>query len=257
MTLYHVCTILLKVSLAVFFVRIVVRPWQRLFITLSVTIFVLFDTAYTIVYLFRCGVPSWEGVFLPQANCAIDKTTLNALNQTSAVLNCLTDWIMACCPLFVISQLKLNAGAKASVLALTALGLLGSVVSIVRIPLVKVVANTGSPGYTEGLATVTICSIVELAVGILAFSLAALRPLLKKFVDNVFTSQGTGNETYGIEEMASTTRQPRSMWSMKPKTKLTVHTNGDKTDMAEIGITPITPDGRFDPEKGSAQSRIS
>lgn len=248
--LYLLSTILLKITLGIFFLGIVVRPWQRLTIKLSVTIFVLYTFAYAFLYLFRCGAPpNYLNIFFVNPSCAISEQAMAPVNYIAAILNCLTDWMMAICPLFVISQLQLTRSAKASIYALTALGLLGSVVSMVRVPMVKVLAEVGSPNYRTGLATMSICSIVELGVGILCISLAALRPLLRKVMERVFGTVATGTNPYSAQEIVS--RLTRS------KGRTTSSLTTEKTGEVEVVVMPTIVEKEKDIEKEAEQDRGS
>ncbi|KAG9645928.1 hypothetical protein KCU64_g10726, partial [Aureobasidium melanogenum] len=58
MGLYILTTVTLKISLAIFFLRIVVRPWQRKVIYAATTVYAVYATAFAFVAVFQCGIPT-------------------------------------------------------------------------------------------------------------------------------------------------------------------------------------------------------
>lgn len=177
--LYLFAQIALKLALATFFLRIVVRPWHRRVIIGGVTVFTLFTFSYAFTYLFSCGSrPYWE-TLIDRVDCSVSDEALLPLNYIAAILNCGTDWLMAVSPIIVLTTLKLPSREKRPVYLLTMLGLVASIVSVIRIPVVRIVSDVHNSNYTQGLAMFLICSQVEVGIGMIALSLAALRPLMR------------------------------------------------------------------------------
>ena len=122
--------------------------------------------------------------------CLDFRTVLAPFNYVHGVLNAATDWIFAIIPIFVVRSTQMTPKARASVIAILALGAAGSIASLVRLAYVNVLGVKfeqlviKAPDYA-------IASIIELGLGITAASLATLRPLFSKFIDkaaNVMTS---------------------------------------------------------------------
>lgn len=93
--LYILTTVIFKLSLAVFFLRIVNRKWQRRVIIGSVTIYTCFGVAWLFIAVFQCGSPTAYYQNEVAGKCLPFKTVLRPLNYIHGVLNALTDWIFA------------------------------------------------------------------------------------------------------------------------------------------------------------------
>lgn len=93
--LYILTTVIFKLSLAVFFLRVVNQRWQRQVIIGSVTLYTLFGTAWLFVAIFQCGSPANYGANEAAGKCLPFQTVLRPLNYTHGVLNAVTDWIFA------------------------------------------------------------------------------------------------------------------------------------------------------------------
>lgn len=87
--------------------------------------------------------------------------------------------------MLVIRNANMNRKGKASVIGVLAIGVLGSVASIVRLYYIKDI-HPGASSATEFFskaATIAIVSIIELGLGITAACLATLRPLFKSLLE--------------------------------------------------------------------------
>jgi hypothetical protein len=214
--LYILTSIFFKLSLAVFFLRIVNQRWQRQVIIGSVTIYTLFGTAWLCVALFQCGNPRDFGIHELEGKCLPFKTVLRPLNYTHGVFNAVTDWIFAISksrihtqlfgqsitdttqvPIFVVKSAQMHRQQKITVCTILGLGVLGSICSIVRLAYVDVIGVplqdllVSSPNFA-------IVSIIELGLGITAACLATLRPLFAFWFDKARTgisSSRSGNRS--------------------------------------------------------------
>ncbi|KAI1764422.1 hypothetical protein GGR53DRAFT_466403 [Hypoxylon sp. FL1150] len=91
----------------------------------------------------------------------------------------LTDWMYAAIPVFILWNLNMRTGVKASLAFILALGALASVSTIVRMP--YVVQYFFQPGHSlRKTASLIVWSIVEMGIGIIAGSLPPLRPLFRR-----------------------------------------------------------------------------
>lgn len=106
----------------------------------------------------------------------------------------MTDWTFALLPLFVLWRAKLPLAMKISAGGCLALGALGSISSIVRIAYINGLAP--SANFFAHAGSIGLWSLVEPGLGIVAASLATLRPLFKSCMEHVKTSkQGTRTAT--------------------------------------------------------------
>lgn len=165
-----------KISLAIFFLRIVIRPWQRYIIIATVTINTVFGAFLFFVALFNCGDPSkylqheLDGICLPWS-------TTYGIQLTGCILNATTDWIFAVLPIFVLVKAMMPLSLKISAGFVLLLGCCGSIVSLVRIRYIK--GLQAGPDFFNTAVDLCIWSIIECGLGIAAASSATLRPLLR------------------------------------------------------------------------------
>ncbi|GAM90010.1 hypothetical protein ANO11243_080500 [Dothideomycetidae sp. 11243] len=177
MLIYLVNQILLKISMALFFLRIPQQVWQVWIIRISMTIYATFSVAFFFVVLFECGSPT--GFNFVYGVC-FHWNIMGPLNYIAAVLNAVIDWIFVLTPILVVSQTMMDRRAKFQVCCVILLGVFGSVVSVARIPLIRDLRIIPSLAYFGQIVPITLLSFVETSVGLIAISLAALRPLVKK-----------------------------------------------------------------------------
>ncbi|KAI4849356.1 hypothetical protein E4T44_03400 [Aureobasidium sp. EXF-8845] len=195
--LYILTTIIFKLSLAVFFLRIVNQRWQRQVIIGSVSLYTLFGTAWLFVAIFQCGNPGDYGKNEAAGKCLPFQTVLRPLNYTHGVFNAVTDWIFAIIPIFVVRSAQMHKQQKITVCTILGLGVLGSICSIVRLAYVDVI-GVALQDLLVSAPNFAIVSIVELGLGITAACLATLRPLFAFWFDKARTnisSSRSGNRS--------------------------------------------------------------
>ena len=225
--------IFFKISLAIFYLRIVIRFWQR-YIVLGT---VILNTAYNVFLLFaalfNCGDPSryleneLKGTCMPVA-------TTYALQLAGCVLNAATDWIFALLPIFVLFKATMPLPAKVGSGFILLLACCGSIVSMVRIPYIE--GLRPGPDFFNTATALCILSIIECGVGISAASAATLRPLC----------HGLLNPTRTIISQDTDTVRPKA-------------SPGYSSDTRSLDIVSPTPEARglYDIESQEHVSRFS
>ncbi|KAF2155502.1 hypothetical protein K461DRAFT_290530 [Myriangium duriaei CBS 260.36] len=191
MLIYLVDQALLKVSMALFFLRIPQKRWQVVVIHISMTIYVIYTVAFFFVVLFECGSPT--GFNFVYGTCFSWKI-MGPLNYVAAILNAIIDWIFIITPLFVVWQTMMSRRSRIQVCLVIAFGAFGSVVSVVRIPLIKDLRIIHSLTYFGQIVPITLLSLSETGVGLIAISLAVLRPLIKRH--KMMTGVGTDESAH-------------------------------------------------------------
>jgi len=197
--------IAVKLALATFFLRIVNEQWQRRVIQISTTIYTLYAVGYSIFAIFHCGKPSAHH-FQEGPRTCVPWHVIGTLNYIGAVNNCILDLILIAMPIHTVLRVQMNARAKLSVCGLILLGLVGTVISIARIPLVPGLRLTGSLDNFRIIVPIALCSLSESGIGIITMSLAALRPLFMKAKDAYATGsrrQTTANGSMGRSAVMS------------------------------------------------------
>jgi hypothetical protein len=92
-------------------------------------------------------------------------------------MNALTDWIFSLLPVTVIWSAAIPRSTKISAGCLLGLGSLASIASLIRLAFIPGIQ--ASPTFLQNASSIACWSIVEPGLGIIAASLAALRPLFR------------------------------------------------------------------------------
>lgn len=194
--------ITLKLSLAIFFLRILTILWQRWIIVTTITLTTLFGIVNLFFAIFQCGYFSNITVFVERIvhnQCASESVGLG-INYTYASLATTSDWTCVLIPIFVLREStmpmrrKVVVGGLMIFASLYVLGVMastdliannirrGSVASIVRmLYLHTITVPTGE--FFVNVSNLSVWSTIEPGVGITVASLATLRPLFSRIVE--------------------------------------------------------------------------
>ncbi|KAF2154421.1 hypothetical protein K461DRAFT_277540 [Myriangium duriaei CBS 260.36] len=189
-------TVLIRVAIAAFFLRIIPnhdlhRP-QRLTITIASYLYALFMVTSSFTILFQCGS---DVTGSNPASVCMDPDALSYLIDTLLVSTTIIDWLMTLIPLAIVARSAMPTRAKLLAMAVILLGALGSVISIIRIPFNDLGFVSG-PLDLGHYITWLLLALLENCMGIIAISLAALRPLFRRvFRDDAPT---VGEDVPGI-----------------------------------------------------------
>lgn len=198
--LYLVEQIFLKASMGVYFLRIIREKWQTRTILISLAIYEVYTIAFLFCAIFSFGLPTAHHILeQSKAPHAIPVTVFRPINYIYAAFNIIIDFIFTFIPMFVVAKAMIPLRAKVSVCVLILLGAVGSMVSVARIYFLPAITEKFSFSGIEMLGTI---SLAESSAGMIAISLATLRPLFKSCIDRVSSSKGskyatTENKTYG------------------------------------------------------------
>lgn len=206
--LYICASILLKISLAAFFLRITVERWQRWVLYISVSIYTLVTFVFFFITLFQCGNPIHYVATALQGHCTHSQTYFTPLTFATGTLNAVVDWIFAITPVLSVIRLRLPRKTKATACFLLCLGILGSVASVVRLAFLGKDNSEITPAFLWNASKILLASVVELGLGIIAMSLAALRPLFKSFLEKCERDQGSIEEVFEPMQSDCTLKRP-------------------------------------------------
>jgi hypothetical protein len=137
-TFYSVVMICLKLSLGIFFLRIMVDQTQRRIIYFVVSLSAGFGAIYFFFIVFQCGAPIqgatfWERYISRQ--CVPDAAVL-AMGYTHAIITALTDATFAVLPIGLVRRAKLHPRQKIVVGGILIIGAV--YVYIYDLPYIKV-----------------------------------------------------------------------------------------------------------------------
>jgi hypothetical protein len=117
----------LKISLALFFLRIMVQTWQRRIVIGAVTLSTIFSIAYFFFVIFQCGAPTSPIGFvikkLSGKGC-VNPNTILAISYAHAAIQTITDLIFAMLPIAILRGSNMTKREKVTVFFILALGAL-------------------------------------------------------------------------------------------------------------------------------------
>ncbi|KAK8178132.1 hypothetical protein IWX90DRAFT_43636 [Phyllosticta citrichinensis] len=273
-TIYVVTAMTVKLSLGVFFLRILIRPWQRCFVYAVMVLITLLSVFFFFNLIFMCGNPKDYLVRYVADKCA-PREVQRAMAYLSAAVGAFTDWTYAVLPLQIVLQANMQMRGKISVLLILSLGTIGSICSTVRIKYIEGLISTTD--FFWNATMIAIWSLTECGAGITAGSLATLRPLFKHWFSAVRTftqKSSSGSRNWGSTIMKKFSKgslnqasgnhranQPAPTWqlgsqdqsqgSTKTRSRQGSKQDGDSLEMGTIPRKPSTTQMRT-PQASSA-----
>ncbi|KAJ9638321.1 hypothetical protein H2199_007008 [Coniosporium tulheliwenetii] len=182
---YIVTIAVIKISLGIFFMRIVVKRWQKILIWTVLVISTVWGIVSFGFTIFHCGNPRYYLEKIVTQQCASPEAQ-HAMAYTYAAVTCATDWALAVLPIFLVCDAKLDLRSKISVWFVLSLGFIGSICSVVRFMYLDGLLDIEEFFWSS--TNIAIWSCIEPGVCIIAGSLATLRPLFKKFFHQMRTT---------------------------------------------------------------------
>ncbi|KAM0690996.1 hypothetical protein Q7P36_009766 [Cladosporium allicinum] len=194
-SLHAATMVILKISLGIFYLRIVVSRWQKVTVYATVGIATIYGCFYFFAVLFSCGVPAKFLVNALQDKCWGNPEGRFATNLTAGTINAVSDFILATLPITLIRKACMPLPAKLSACLILLLGCVGSAVSVVRLAYVK--GMSYNMDFFQVGVNITLWSIIEAGLCITAASLATLRPLFRCCIDTTRRSMTADSEWGG------------------------------------------------------------
>ncbi|RYP02650.1 hypothetical protein DL764_005695 [Monosporascus ibericus] len=172
---------LIKLSVAIFLLRIAVERRYRYTLYISMIIVSITSFPLFVWSIFQCNPveAQWDYTILdhyPEAHCVSADAIVSAAYALSAQ-NIVSDWLYALLPIAMIWKVKMTTEAKLYVTLVLGLGIFASIATIVRIHYLTNLTDTLDILYsgTEPM----VWTLIEPGVAIIATSLATMRPLLR------------------------------------------------------------------------------
>ncbi|KAH7406883.1 hypothetical protein DE146DRAFT_676194 [Phaeosphaeria sp. MPI-PUGE-AT-0046c] len=183
---YILTTTMLKISLGLFFLRVLTKRWQRLLFHVLLAVSAIYGFFYVIKSIFVCGNPAKIADTMLGSKKCLPTGLILATGYLYGTLNVIADWTFVLIPISVLLDSELDRRSKISVSLVMALGAVGSVSSIMRMVYLR-----GLVGVPTGLNPITIRATIwataEPGTGIIAASIAILRPLIRNITTNIRT----------------------------------------------------------------------
>jgi len=227
--MYCWCIIFLKLSLGYFFLRIVVDSRQRKAIYICMVVSTVFNLLCSFWVMSECGNPKDFVKNFAAGKCPPVPVQM-AVAYLPGVANCITDFVFVSIPIFIVRGSTLSKDTKIYVCSILGLASVGVISSIVR--LVYLHAFWDGDMFFSSVTAFTITCIVELATGIIASSIATLRPLVRTCLGLPETSFQPSTETTATTNTQSRSSSGWRFHSFKKRSPTST------VDTEELGINP-------------------
>jgi hypothetical protein len=175
---YILTTTTFKISLGLFFLRILTKPWQVLVFQVILAVSAIYGVFYVFIAIFQCGDPTAlaDTIFVNK-QCLPDWFLL-ASGYMYGCINVIADWTFVLIPICILADSDMDRRSKIPVIVVMALGAIGSVSSILRMIYLKGLLLNGK--FINEAVSTTIWATAEPGTGIAAASIAVLRPLFRQ-----------------------------------------------------------------------------
>jgi hypothetical protein len=129
---YVLTTTLLKISLGLFFLRVLTKKWQRSLFHVILVVSAVYGILYVFVSIFQCGDPAKLADSLRGSKKCLPRAFLLGSGYVYGILNIIADWTFVLIPIVVLLDSEIDRRSKISVSIVMALGAIGSVSSVFR-----------------------------------------------------------------------------------------------------------------------------
>ncbi|KIM98343.1 hypothetical protein OIDMADRAFT_181770 [Oidiodendron maius Zn] len=177
---YILTTVFVRLSIAVFLIRICLERIYRIIIKITMTIVVVFSIFFFFFVLFQCSPVDtlWNQFKGEQGHCMY--LPLRDTTIAHSVVSFTADWVLGLLPIALCWSLQINQRTKISLIAILALGPLAGVATIIRIPYLLLSPDD----FVYRSADIGLCCTIEAGLGIFAASAYTLRPLFRSFLSD-------------------------------------------------------------------------
>lgn len=129
---YILTTTTLKISLGLFFLRVLTKRWQVLLFHVILGVSAVYGLFYFITSVFACGNPAKITDTLLNSRHCLPRGFILATGYLYGIINIIADWTFVLIPICVLMDSKLDQRSKISVSIIMGLGAIGSISSIMR-----------------------------------------------------------------------------------------------------------------------------
>ncbi|OJJ98536.1 hypothetical protein ASPACDRAFT_79908 [Aspergillus aculeatus ATCC 16872] len=253
---YAIGSILCKISVSIFILRITIHRVHRIVIGVVVGLVVAAGFAFFVILLAQCKPMAYWYLRLSteevgKGTCISTHVAMDALYAFSAT-SAVFDMTIAVLPILLVRKLKMQSDVKIAVAGLLSMACVASVAVIVRIPYIPTLLETD---FLYETTPVAIWSNIETGLGIFAGSMATLRPLLRKFrpstYQNTWPSSSRGKRSKSMP-LQSSQRQDSDRIPLEDRlygtTFFTVEAGNDRYSSTGLDQVPILPKQTYMPQ---------
>ncbi|KAJ8116353.1 hypothetical protein OPT61_g2215 [Boeremia exigua] len=211
---YLMAMMIVKISLGIFFARIVIAPWHIRLIYVTVGANVLSSATSFFYVIFRCGSNLERYVLLQLKNQCTSRSLDRFMAYQSATFSTLTDLFFVVLPVVVLWNANMDRKSKISAGFVLCLAASACICSMVRFQYVDGITQVND--FFWNATNIAIWSTIECGASIVAGCLATLRPFLKR----VFATAGTITKSLRSSQAESNDSSRRTNESVSTSTQL-------------------------------------
>ncbi|PVH77743.1 hypothetical protein DL98DRAFT_389543, partial [Cadophora sp. DSE1049] len=169
----------LKLSIAIFLLRIAVKPLYIWILRISIVVVAIWSIVIFMYDIFQCLPVQAQWDFTIENPKCVSGTSFVAAAYSISVMTIVTDWLYALLPIPMLWSVQMTTQAKVTVAFILSLGIFASIATLIRLRYLIELTDRSDVLYAATPAT--IWTIVEPGLAIIAASLITIRPLLKSF----------------------------------------------------------------------------
>ncbi|OTB06925.1 hypothetical protein M426DRAFT_34157, partial [Hypoxylon sp. CI-4A] len=176
---YVITSLLAKFTVGIFLLRICSATWQKVVICAALLLCFLYQTFFVFMAAFQCRPVQYYWLRYTteaEGTCWSNDFVMGA-TYAGAAINAVTDWVLGLLPIAIVKSLQLSTRSKVLVSCTLALGSIASTATIVRIPYIWQLTRTTD--LMHDFTDLSIWSTIENGLGLVASSVATLRPLFR------------------------------------------------------------------------------
>ncbi|OSS48735.1 hypothetical protein B5807_06876 [Epicoccum nigrum] len=182
---YILTTTLLKISLGLFFLRVLTKRWQTITFHSILGISAVYGLFYTLTTLFVCGNPARLADSHVGSRKCLPVGFILSTGYIYGAINVIADWTFVLIPIAILMESDLCRRSKISVSIIMGLGAIGSVSSVLRMVYLEgLLGSQSGASLNPNAVKATIFATAEPGTGIIAASVAVLRPLIRKIASD-------------------------------------------------------------------------
>ncbi|KAF7524925.1 hypothetical protein G7054_g11281 [Neopestalotiopsis clavispora] len=191
---YVVIAMMVKFIVGLLLLRLCVgKKWQCITLWTLLIVSGIYTVFYTFIVVYQCQPVSFYWYRYdpnsPVTGTCNGKALATIPTYISFVISVVSDWVLALLPISIVWNAKMDRRSKISVACVLALGSIASMATVVRIPYAKQLLSDSD--YLYNFTDLAIWSTIEIGLGLMASSLATLKPLFRKLKILVVTKSNT------------------------------------------------------------------
>ncbi|KAI1646328.1 uncharacterized protein F4817DRAFT_144780 [Daldinia loculata] len=177
--IYVVTSLFLKFTVGIFLFRICSQVWQKSVICTVLLLYLVYHVFYAFMTAFQCQPVAyfWFRYTGGMEGKCWSNDLVMGCTYAAASINAVTDWVLGLLPIAIVRNLELSKRSKILVSCTLALGSVASTATIVRIPYIWQLTQPGD--FIHDFSDLSIWSTIENGLGLIASSIATLRPLVR------------------------------------------------------------------------------